>query len=548
MACKNAQRTTVGLFFLVMLLIGASLFRDYGISWDEPTQRITGAVTVKYVASILTGGLADGSLEHIPDLKEYRDRDYGVAFEAPAFALEKLLALKDSREIFMFRHLLNFLVFLGGVYAAYRLACRRFRDWRIGLLAASFLVLTPRFFAESFYNSKDIVFMAAFAIAMNAMIEFSIRPDIKTALLYAFATAFAIDVRIMAVIFPVASVAVCLVKASGKESPGPGGVGLTGSYLVATAVLVVAMWPWLWGNPPGRFLQALANMSRFRWHGEVLYMGEFVRSAELPWHYPLVWISITTPLLYLGLFLIGLVSTARQMIGRRFRLWSNDEEFQDVVFLGLFLIPVAAVILLRSVLYDGWRQLYFVYPALLLVAIKGWVVAWNPGGAAMFTRIALGAVTFISVSGSAVWMWRAHPVENVYFNALAGHGLRNRYELDYWGVGNRKALEYILAHDRSPRIHVWADSWTPVEYSFLMLNPDDRNRLKKSMDKAYPSYVLTNYRLARKSGDSKYGRGYELFYQLKVDEEVVLSVYKWTMSAGVAVPVRRHRFGRRRPP
>ena len=47
-----------------------------------------------------------------------------------------------------------------------------FSDWRIGLLSALFLVLTPRFFAESFYNSKDIVFMAVFAVGMNTTISF----------------------------------------------------------------------------------------------------------------------------------------------------------------------------------------------------------------------------------------------------------------------------------------------------------------------------------------------------------------------------------------
>ena len=48
----------------------------------------------------------------------------------------------------MFRHLLTFLVALAGIYAVQKMADRRFSDWRIGLLAALFLILTPRLFAN----------------------------------------------------------------------------------------------------------------------------------------------------------------------------------------------------------------------------------------------------------------------------------------------------------------------------------------------------------------------------------------------------------------
>jgi Dolichyl-phosphate-mannose-protein mannosyltransferase len=523
---NNIRRAIVGGFFLFLLLVGISLYRDYGISWDEQYSRTNGGVAVKYIGEKFAPFLLTDQVKSYPNLKEYSDRDYGVAFEAPAVVLEKLFKLKDPRDVYMFRHLLTFLMFLGGVYAVYRLAGRRFEDWRLGLLAALFLVLTPRFFAESFYNSKDIVFMAAFVIAINTMIEFVIRPGVKTALLHALATAFAVDVRVMAVILVIGTIAILLVKIAKKELPLSRNITLLSIYFVATCVLIVAMWPWLWSKPLGNFIQAFMNMSKFRWDGEVRYMGEFVRTTQLPWHYSLVWISITTPLLYAGLFVIGFASTVRQTVKNRIRLWSNDAELQDIVFVSLLLLPILSVILFRSVLYDGWRHLYFVYPALLLVAIKGCVVLWNARKAMTFNRITLCLVTIISVVYSVFWMWKAHPVQNVYFNMFAGDGLRHRYELDYWGVGNRKALEYILAEEQSPTINVWADSGTPLENSFMMLKPEERARLKIANDGSAPSYVLTNYRGVKEIDDAKYSQGYQLFYQMKFDGEVILSVYK----------------------
>jgi hypothetical protein len=524
------KRVVVSLFFILLLIVGAACYRDYGISWDEPRSRINGGVTVKYLGEKLAPILLTQNVKSYPPLKDYVDRDYGVAFEAPAVVLEQILNITDDRDVFMLRHLLTFLVFVAGVLAVYGLAARRFGDWRIGLLAAAFLVLTPRMFAESFYNSKDIVFMATFAIAMNTMIQFVTKPAIKTALLNALATAIAIDLRLMAVVLPVCTIAIIIIKLAKAELSASRNLSLLSVFLVTTCILVVAMWPWLWSDPIGNFVQAFENMSKFRFPGTVRYMGEFISATKLPWHYSLVWISITTPLLYLFLFAIGFVGTVRLVLSRRFSLWSNDAEMQDIVFLGLFLAPIFSVIVLQSVLYDGWRQLYFIYPAMLLVAIKGWVILWNSRGRTTLNRVALATVTLISAGHTASWMWNAHPIQNVYFNALAGDGLRNRYEMDYWGLGNRKALEYILSHDQSPLINVWEDSWTHIERSFILLRPEERRRVRRSNDRSNPLYVLTNYRDVEEKDDSKYSRNYALFYQLKIGKEVILSVYKWVDS------------------
>ena len=303
-------------FFLVLLAVGLGVYRDYGISWDEPTSRINGAVTLKYVAERFAPSLLPAAASRLESLNEYLDRDHGVAFEAPAVALEVMLGIGDKKNVFMFRHLLTFLVALAGIYAVKRMADRRFSDWRIGLLAALFLVLTPRLFAESFYNSKDVVFMAFFAIAMNTMIAFVLKPSFKTAFLHALASAVAIDVRIMAVILPAATVAILIVRLLKRELPIPVTCRALAVYLAAACILVPAMWPWLWSDPIGNFVQAFKNMSKFRWDDEVLYMGRFVRSTDLPWHYVLVWISITTPLLYLALFLVGAFNTLRQIASR----------------------------------------------------------------------------------------------------------------------------------------------------------------------------------------------------------------------------------------
>jgi hypothetical protein len=331
----------------------------------------------------------------------------------------------------------------------------------------------------------------------------------------------------MAFFLMVVSIAFLMIRLIRRELP----LGKTSLvlllYIVGTCTLVVVMWPYLWSRPLGHFVQAFKNMAHFRWGGEVRYMGALIQATALPWHYTFTWIGITTPLFYLVLFVVGVFVTCRRIVTRGMRLWQGDAELQDIVFLVLFFGPIAAVITFHSVLYNGWRQLYFIYPSFLLLANRGWVAVWSRKPTWTGYKMSLLVLTAISVAWTAIWMWKAHPLENVYFNVLAGKNVRARYEMDYWGLSYRKALEYILEHDNSPVITVWNDGFIPLAKSGFMLKPEDRRRISIQENKGIPYYLLINYYGVKETDNAKFGREYDLFDELKVGDEVVLSVFKW---------------------
>jgi hypothetical protein len=213
--------------------------------------------------------------------------------------------------------------------------------------------------------------MAVFAAAMNTTISFVLQPRVKTALIHALPTAVAIDLRIMALLLVAVSVMFLIIRLIRRELRLGRTCFVLAVYMIVTSVLVILMWPYLWSSPVLNFWAAFRHMRHFRWGGEVRYMGGFIRAKALPWHYSVTWISITTPVLYLALFAIGAYATCRQIVARGIKLWQDDGELQDIVFLGLFFGSILAVIYFHSVLYDGWRQLYFVYPAFVLLATKG---------------------------------------------------------------------------------------------------------------------------------------------------------------------------------
>ena len=323
------------------------------MAFDEVQQRYIALISMKHIVELVAPSRLPDKFKEVPALNEYYDRDYGVAVELPLLALEALFRVEDKKDVFVFRHLLTFLLGVAGAFAVHRLASRRFLDWRIGLLAALFFVVSPRLFADSFYNSKDGAFMAVFAVAMATTVSFVLRPGIVTALLHALASGLAIDVRIVAVMLPLATLAILAVRLVKRELPLRATLQALAVYIVLMLAAVVSMWPWLWSDPIEHFAQAFANMSKFRWNLNVLYMGEYIRSNQLPWHYVPVWIGITTPLLYLLLFVIGAIGTLTVVVRRNVTLWKGEAELQDVIFLGLFAAPILAAIVTRAVLYDG---------------------------------------------------------------------------------------------------------------------------------------------------------------------------------------------------
>ncbi|RZK93365.1 MAG: hypothetical protein EOO62_32065, partial [Hymenobacter sp.] len=374
------------------------------------------------------------------------------------------------------------------------MATRRFGSWRLGLVGALLLVASPRLFSDYFYNSKDAVFLAAFTGAVATAVPFIRRPTWRGAVAHAFVCALAINVRLMGTLVPAATLAMVGLQAVRGAYRGRPVLALVGTYCTLLVGLVVAMWPFLWEAPLTNFVAAWRAMSHFRIHGQIMYRGALVYIDQLPWHYTLVWIGITVPLLYLLLWAGGAACALRQLAKRSWRLYATEAEWQDLLFLGLNLAPLVAVIALHSVLYNGWRQLYFLYPMLLLVALRGLVAAWEwlpPGQVARrYWQPVLFVVIGSSLAVIAGRMVRLHPLENLYFNALAPTPVERYYETDYWGLSQRIGLEWVAQHNSRPLVRVCSNTPWGLMVAHRILPDAMRRRLVPVLDTEEADYVL----------------------------------------------------------
>lgn len=508
-------------FFVLYFLLGLSIFRHYGISWDEQISRSNGLFSYQYI----TGQSSD--------LLRYKDKDYGVAFELPLVVIEEKLGIKTPQEVFYLRHFLTFLFFFVASIFFYKLASKRFGAW-LGLLAVTILILTPRIFADSFYNSKDIGLLSAMIISIFTLFHFLEKPNLKRALIHGVACAFVVDIRLPGlIIVPITLGAFALdTLLLSQKSAWLTRLKTLSIYLVSFLFFTVLFWPYLWSSPIGHFGQAFSNFSRFlRFDDTVLYFGNYFRASVIPWHYPLVWIAISTPLIYIAFFLAGIVFTALKFFKNISGFYKSSR--YDLVFLAWFFAPLFMVIAFNSSLYDGWRQLYFIYPALILIAIVGFEGMLNlvKHQKAKFLFLGILAISVVNLVSVLNFMIFYHPYQNLYFNRLVG-GMENakqNFELDYWGLTFREGLEYIAKHDSSPQIPVFFAHGNKSNIDIL--KEEDRKRFIALSEPKGAKYILSNYRWLKdldnyrwKPEDAEFKP--EEFYSVIVDGTKVMTVFK----------------------
>jgi hypothetical protein len=504
----------------LFVILGLSIAPHYGVTWDEEMHRYYGMMTYDRV---FEGG---------PGLERPVDKYHGLVIDTILYAAERIARLEDPNPVYLLRHRLLFLLFAVGVICFSVAAGRAYKSRLVGVLGGVFLILSPRILAESFNNPIDLPFLSLMAISFFTLQLFLERKSVPRALLHGFACGLAIDVRLSGVVLPAITLLVLALRAV-LDPHERAQRSLLQDFLVfpvATGIAVTAFWPTLWSNPPIEFLQAWRIMSHFPWAGEgVFYLGKSLPGSKLPWHYLPVWIAITTPLLYLALSAIGIAGFVRRVIASpRAALQQHQTELIALLWL---ILPLAAAIALRPVMYNGWRHFYFVYPALLLLSLAGLrdahaLVSSTAGERARrYAGMLFTGIVVFSLGGTAAFMIRNHPQEYVYFSSSIGgiRGAEGRFELDYWGAGYKQALERLLAEDKRREIRI-AVANTPGRINVLSLQRGLRARLIVAEGPEDADYFLTNH--YNQHGKYPDKPQYPEAFSVTVDGVPIVTVYR----------------------
>lgn len=474
-----------GIFItLIAIAIGIDVYQDYGLSWDEESQRTIGIIFDEYIHGKFL------------NFDSFDLKDHGPGFEWVYLFIEKSFNITDFRDIFLMRHLVTYLVFVLCMFSGYVLVYALFKNKWLASFALIALIFHPRIFAHSFFNPKDVpamsMFILSMAIARWAFAKGKLIPFLLLGILCGYGTAIRLTNIVIMIPFAL-FLLIDLTKAI-KQRQKPWKVVINGSVLVTGfMIMLIACWPALWDNPIKGFIDVFESNAQYGWAGDVLFSGTPIKATKLPWNYIPTWMFLTTPEFWLLLAIIGIILLIAHIIEQPEKFIVNGASRNFLLALSCFFLPLFMVIILNSVLYDGWRHMYFIYPPLIVIATYGLneILKKRP----KWMLYSLCALQVILVG---VFMVKNHPHQQVYFNSFLSHekdNLMKRYELDYWGASAKSALEWVLDHEQEAKVYVDDDFHLfPVKNNYNILTKDQRARLTLTDDLDKADYYIEVFR------------------------------------------------------
>jgi len=535
---KLKKNIILFIFFTILAFTGTQIYHFYGISIDEVETRSHGFMALQHIYEKFFP-LKLPLLEHmnIPNYSDFESRNHGVILDLFYAQIEVFFEISQTRNQFLFRHFSDFMFFFIGVYFFYLIGKFRFNDWRIGLLGSIFLVLSPRIFAESFYNNKDIIFMSLYIISLYCCFKFIFKPNIKHAIFFSLTSALATDIRLMGVLAPFLTLFIFIFWYFRDADLFKKNLLPIIFFIFLFPVFTIVFWPYLWTDPFSNFFIAFKQLASYPWEGKNLYFGNYVSTINLPWHYSLTWIIITTPIIYSILFIIGFSISTTRFMSRLFKindqnstndLWRGKKESIDIIILLTFFIPIFLVIIFNSTLHDGWRQLYFIYPSFLLLSIYGFEKIYKKTRRKKLQSIFL-ILVILALITNLISMIRIHPYQYAYFNFLAGKKVENLFDIDYWGVSNKQALEFILSNNNRDVYKIYPASNINLNISKLILSKKQKAKIHIVDVKSEADFIITNGRFWKGNDEADFAKipkNFKIYNEILTDRAKLVSIYK----------------------
>ena len=527
------------LFIILFLLIGFFIYKDYGVFWDDPSMRDIGLVNLKSVYQYLgiekflfffseKIPVVPESIRTLKDsLPDNTAKLYGVIFDLPVGFFEYIFfgINGDTQKIYQFRSLIRFLIFILFLYSFYYQSKKLFSSTLAGFITIVLISFSPKIFANIFYNHKDILFMIFVSLGMSTATKLILFPRFQTVLMHSLITSLAIASRPMGIFFlPLTAFALFFLFYLKKDSYLKS-IVVYFLYIFFLIIFVIIFSPYLWESPIKNFYQILNYMSQFPYRADstVFYMGNITHISKLPWHYIPVWILISTPPLVLFFFIIGLIFFLINLIKNKIQS-SGIKELIIFCHICIIFFSIFIVIINNSALHNDWRQMYFIYPSLILIATNGFMFIFINIKNFRYKNFLLTLIFFSFILSQLNWMIKAHPLQNIYFNFLIESNWKQRFDLDYAGVGNYLMIKNILLNDKRNHISICAISDTPLTYTLKIIDKNDRSRIAiQCLEK--PDYLIQNYHKIR--NNNLYDvNDYIIFDQKKIYDETIITVFK----------------------
>lgn len=443
---KSILKKPILLLITFNIIVGLFIFRDYGLTWDEPLFYSYGDA-LGYAYSPTEWFSGDFNLYNSYGSSREDHKTHGPAYLLLArnfvYGIRALGADEASAW-----HLVNFLFFQLGIYFIYRIS-KRWMSSSASFFTTVLFSFQPLIWGHAFINPKDPPFLTFFLAAlclgfeMVDSLESNASDKTKRILIAAIALGIASSIRVLA---PLAGLLVFLYFLFGTDaSKRPYGWRSFFQYGFITVVVMFMTWPFLWENPARNFIDMFILMSSYPTKMAVLFGGTVYSAQELPRRYLPVLLSLNLTEPIWPLFGLGFLVGYWKLIKAR----ASDFRKQIVsisLVLVWFLLVFTYVIVQKPVMYDGMRHFIFILPPIFIfIGFAFDVISEKLSRIPVHRSVSSALLSFLLILPGVIGIVKLHPYQYAYYNSFIGgtDGAFRTYETDFWLTCYKEAAQEI---------------------------------------------------------------------------------------------------------
>lgn len=473
---KQPYSLTVGkiavcVFFAFFLFIGFISTGSYGQPWDEQDEMDILRMNLWEYAQNL--GMDEAAFEEraqsaaltistLVPISQSIEQDHGISVFYPLAGVVMDSDMTEYTRMIIW-HLYCWVIFTFGAYALYA-CCRALGLSRfIGLLAACFLLITPRFFAEGHYNNKDIALMTLTLCTLWQGLALMKKPTYLRGLCFALVGAFAANTKVVGfAIWGLCGIFVVIRQIIHRSfTMKTLSIGLV--TLLSFFAFYALLTPALWADPLAFIDYLVRNAMAFqRWQNYILFRGivyDLTQTTLARYYLPYMIIA-TTPFWLLGAIAIGQIAAVISISKKDVQKEKLDQKLGLLLTTVLWLLPLAFALVTKTTVYNGWRHFYFIYGPMLLLAAFGVSALWRVLFNHHIVMQCITAVLIFCMATTSIGIATQHPYQYTYYQALSPFNQADYLELDYWNLSATNAL-HMLADEVQGDIRIgYTDIWS----------------------------------------------------------------------------------------
>ena len=516
----NFYKSLFNFFILSYFFVSAFLSLNVGLTHDETHHNLVWEINKKIYSNYFF------KTNYEISFPSYGANFYGIGFQIFSYPFENILKYCFSFFSVEFNYLtlkhpsIVLLFVISGIYFK-KILNILIADKRYVYLSVIFYFLYPYLLGHSFFNTLDIPFMSVWLICSYYLFRILTNFLKKNNFYYrhfiilSFTTAYLLSIRISGILIFIQYFFLILLTINNLEIKFFDLIKIIYKKIFVFIIFLFFIFYILHPNYWNNLLLVIDSIKYMSNHIQTvctLTLGECMKAQELPSSYIPIWLLFKLPLIILfGLAIFPFVEK------------KIFKEKLYAIIVGTLILSILSIIisliLINATLYDELRQLLFLFPMILIVSTLS-IFQFNK-------KISFIALTIFSIF-FLFQNFKIYPYNYIWINNLSHiTGVKDVFELDYWGVSNKRISNYLNSNNYKGECII-SNTNERLDIFLKTQNKCFINMRNLHKDNQRPFYVILTERALNKGTPNRCENFYDEIIKLNFsfEELTVAKIYK----------------------